>query len=137
MISPSSVNLDWFSSDEALDLEPSKLVDQTYLQLTNALKALQLEYSENDLELCKVGDPCSCLRFLSFLKKSYEESVNRKIAPSAERMTITDLKDFKRAGENVVEPVQEPAKQTDHTPSEVNHFFIISRVLSRFYFDGH
>jgi hypothetical protein len=119
LISPSSVDLGWFSSDEALDLEESDRVEQTYLQLTKALKELGLEYSGNDLELSKVGDPSSCLRFLNFLRTKYEQSVNRKIAPSAEMMTMTDLHEFKKEGDKIIEPAKQSVTESDYIASDV------------------
>lgn len=76
---------------------------------------LGLEYSQNDLELCKVGDPASCLRFLHFLKQSYEQSINLKIAPSAEKMDISDIKDIKKETDKVIEPIVE----ADYVVSQV------------------
>lgn len=119
MIAPSSVNLNWFSSDEALDLEPHVLIERTYQLLAKALNEIELEYSENDLELCKVGDPSSSLRFLHFLKRSYEQSVDRKIAPSAEMMTMTDLYEFKKETENMMVSEEEPVTESEYTASEV------------------
>lgn len=117
LISPLSVKLDWFSSEEALELDDSKLVDQTYFLLTEALIGLGIEYSQNDLELCKVGDPSSCLRFLHFIKRLYEQSVDCKIAPSAEKMDINDV--IKK------EILEEPIIEADYMVSQV--FIIFKR----------
>ena len=98
-------------------MEPHVLIERTYQLLAKALNEIELEYSENDLELCKVGDPSSSLRFLHFLKRSYEQSVDRKIAPSAEMMTVTDLYEFKKEAENMM--AEGPAPESDYNASEV------------------
>ena len=105
-------------------------MNQTYRMLLNALDEIGIEYSHNDLELCKVGDPSSCLRFLHFLKRSYEQSVNRKIAPSAEIICIQDLKEIKKDEVEVIDANEESVTDSDYSISEV--FKTIDNVIEFF-----
>ena len=93
LISPSSVDLDWYSSDEAMDMDSTNQSDRTFFTLTATMNDLKIEFSKNELELCKVGDPSSCQRFLCFLRGLYEKSIDR-IAPAAERHTLDDLEEL-------------------------------------------
>ena len=100
-------------------MDNASLIDQTYLQLATALNDLEIEYSKNDLELCKVGDPSSCLRFLHFLRRSYELSVDRKIAPSAEQVRVEEIKETKKEDDKNVEAHSSSNAESDYKVSEV------------------